>query len=299
MYVCMYVYMHVYRLSCLMNSETHRWVNTNTEALSLMINNNNYSKITFHTHPHLCPSPLLYLLSQPLLLFLFLLPSFLFLPHLQSLCRLPPLLLSPWTEEERTHKNRYVTKTCWVLIRSGGILWLVCDFNGFSHGINVCATSSFYFFILFCSTSDSPVLVDLALGLLLPNSCLLHLLLTLYSGLAFLMFAGLPPLNSLGMVWRQVAKMKTGNYLVYHSYQTAYFELLARACLYRIKTDLTEVNGIQVYKQYRHTIGNPSIYSKGWTILFIQPGGVNKVKCVFFIFFILTTKNGTIWIKFT
>lgn len=124
-----------------------------------------------HTHTkqtkrHLCPSPLLCLLSQSLLLLLFLFPSPLFPPLLQLPCHLPLLLLSPKTEENRTQSNRELN-------------------------------SSFSFCSLLHSISSSRVLLGLALGLPLPAFCLL---LTLYPGLAFLMFASFPPLNSLGII---------------------------------------------------------------------------------------------------
>lgn len=56
------------------------------------------------------------------------------------------------------------------------------------------------FSFLSLSISDPPVLVGLALGLLFSPFCLLHLLLTLYPGLAFVLLAGFPPLDSLNMV---------------------------------------------------------------------------------------------------
>lgn len=79
------------------------------------------------------------------------------------------------------------------------------------------------------STFVPPLLRCLALGLLLPPFCLLCLLLSLYPGLALLMLAGLPPLNSLGMLWRQV-----GNHKIYCSYMRTVgliLSLTQTACL--------------------------------------------------------------------
>lgn len=59
------------------------------------------SQIFSHTKHH-CPFPLLYLLSSLLLLLLFFIPPLLFLPFLHSSCCLDPLLLSPWTDEDKT-----------------------------------------------------------------------------------------------------------------------------------------------------------------------------------------------------